>query len=238
MAEETVDQFLGRRERELIAQISALRGQLAPKEAELAHVQHMRSFLPGGSNAPKVDGLSALARALAVNSPLTFGSDPFGGPDLTIGASQPSPSIVEILYGTKTIKELTIQALLDHFPLGATAAAIREFIQDAYSRTIEPGSLRAQMHRLKADKILQHDAAKDIWDFAMGKRALYDTYRQTPSTKVVPELQDENSEDDDESPLLKAARSLAWDGDGSAEKQASNNPPENKAPGEIKRRKV
>lgn len=37
MAEETTAQFLGRRERELIAQVAALKGQLAPKEAELEH---------------------------------------------------------------------------------------------------------------------------------------------------------------------------------------------------------
>jgi hypothetical protein len=218
MAEETVAQFLGRRERELLAQVSALRGQLAPKEAELAQVQKMRALLPGGARESAMDELKAsLAHSFGdlVAAPAAPGT--------------PDP------YSNKTIKELVIQALLDHFPLGGTAAAIRDFIRDAYGRTIEPGSMRSQMHRLKADRILQHDAEKDCWDFATGKRALYDTYRQVPSANAMPELQDENPEDE---AFLEAARKLAWKDDDLVEKQASNNPPQAKPPSGIKRRVV
>ena len=121
-----------------------------------------------------------------------------------MGVSEPGQSIVEILYGSKTIKELTIQALLDHFPNGGSAVAIRDFIRDAYSRTIEPSSLRAQMHRLKADSILGHDPSTDTWNFRDGKRALYGTY-PTPR-KLMKELQDGPYDDD----LLNAAAKLAW----------------------------
>jgi hypothetical protein len=203
MAEETVDQFLARRERELIAQISALRGQLAPKEAELAHVQHMRSFLPGGPNAPSAASFDA-TNSVSVG-PLRIGllPDP--------AVAEKTGSIVDILYGTKTIKELTIQALLDHFPNGGSAAAIRDFIRDAYNRVVEPASMRAQMHRLKADDILGHEPSTDTWNFRDGKRALYARYDHPTSRKAMKELQDDSSDDDNA--LLEAATKLAWRGD-------------------------
>ena len=59
MTEETVAQFSGRRERELLAQVSALRGQLAPKESELAQVQEMRTLLPGGARESAMAQLEA-----------------------------------------------------------------------------------------------------------------------------------------------------------------------------------
>jgi hypothetical protein len=34
-------------------------------------------------------------------------------------------------YADKTIKQLVVQALFDHFPNGGTAADIRDFIRDA-----------------------------------------------------------------------------------------------------------
>lgn len=119
MAEETVEQFVARRERELTAQISAIRR------------------------------LDALAPAPFVRT----------------------AGLLALAYGGKTIKELTLQALLDHFPNGGTAAAIRNFIRDAYDRTIDPAKVRAQMRRLKADSILVHDPLTDTWNFRDGKRA-------------------------------------------------------------------
>jgi hypothetical protein len=218
LREETTNEFLDRRERELTAQISALNGQLAPKAAELSQIRRVRAAL-------KLD--AHLSESLPSETEPATNHPPAGfdyGAALTNvigGRSMPA-------YHTMTIKELVIQALLDHFPLGGPAAAIRLFIRDAYSRGVEPGSMRAQMHRLKTDKILQHDATKDIWDFATGKRALYDTYRQVPPANAMPELQDDSSEED--SPLLEAARKLAWDGDGFAEKQDSDKPPDPKRP--------
>ena len=205
LREETTSQFLARRERELTAQIAALRGQLAPKEAELSHVQHMRSFLP--TPDPIIREADAHLHIGGVAGVWDKNSSPS------------IPAILASIYGTKTIKELTIQALLDNFPNGGTVSAIRDFIRDAYSRTIEPGSMRSQMHRLKADKILHHDAEKDRWDFATGKRALYDTYSQVPPASMMPELQDDISEED--SALLEAARKLAWNEDDFAKSQGA-----------------
>jgi hypothetical protein len=195
--EETTIQFLDRRERELTAQISALNGQLAPKEAELLQIKRVRAALNLVTDLSK--SMSSEAEPTANQQTASFNYEA-ALTRVIGGRSMPG-------YQAMTIKELLIQALLDHFPLGGTAAAIREFIKDAYGKGIEPNSMRTQMHRLKVDKILQHDATKDIWDFATGKRALYDTYRQVPPAKAMPELRDDNPEDD---ALLRAAAAMAW----------------------------
>jgi hypothetical protein len=184
LREETTSEFLDRRERELVAQIAAIRGQLAPKEAELSAIQRMKAVINLADDLSP--SLGALARA----------------PSWAANPNQQSAP-----YAAMTIKQLTIQALLDHFPLGGSAAEIRDFIRDAYRRTIEPSSMRAQMHRLKADSILKHDPEKDVWDFAMGKRALYDTYSHQSSRNAMPELRDSDQDDD---ALLRAAAAMAW----------------------------
>jgi hypothetical protein len=210
MAEETVAQFLGRRERELSAQVAALKGQLAPKEAELEQVRKMRALLPGGALDSMTDAIdSSLGRSSANIADLA---------DAPYAPSTSDP------YSDKTIKELVIQALLDNFPNGGTAATIRDFIRDAYRRTIEPASMRSQMHRLKTDSVLKHDPEKDIWDFQLGKRALYDTYNHQSSRKAMPELRDNDPDDDDA--LLRAAEKLAWTpaDDEAAQKSETTNP--------------
>jgi hypothetical protein len=186
LAEETTHQFLERREQELMAQISALRGQLAPKEAELEQVQRLRAALifGVGNTAPRTsasdfpDGntLCALS-ALSPQSPLA--------PQTPLG----TPAV--LLYGHRTIKDLVVQALLDHFPEGGSSGDIRNFIRIAYGRTIEPSSLRPQMHRLKTDEILGHEPSTDTWNFRDGKRALYARYDHPTSRKTMRELQDE-----------------------------------------------
>jgi hypothetical protein len=89
-----------------------------------------------------------------------------------------------------TIKQLAIQALLDHFPDGGTLADIRDFIQDAYGRGILPSSLRPQMHRLKADKVLGHEPSTDTWNFRDGMRRKYAWYNHPSSRRAMKELQD------------------------------------------------
>jgi hypothetical protein len=197
MAEETTQQFLARRERELIAQISALRGQLAPKEAELAQIQRMKASLTlaGGNSAASA---KALANVIgdsmdtnALNALAALGPPPSVlSPSVLSQCHNPLLQVIAP-YPDKTIKELVVQALLDHFPDGGTAADIRNFIRDAYGRTIEPSSLRPQMHRLKTDEILRHEPSTDTWNFRDGKRALYARYDHPTSRKAMRELQDE-----------------------------------------------
>ena len=190
MAEENTHQFLGRRERELIAQIAALRGQLGPLEAELVQVQKMRSFLPGGANNSLTSGLADLVRPFAgiANQLGLTGNAAF---DLGLIPQPPNAR-----YVAMTIKELTIQALLDHFPKGGTAAEIRDFIRDAYGRVIEPSSLRPQMHRLKADAVLLHDPATDAWNLTKEKRLAYSMYDHPTSRAAMSELKDETPTDE------------------------------------------
>jgi hypothetical protein len=197
MADETVDQFLARRERELTAQISALHGQIAPKEAELLQIRRVKAALNLDADLSK--SLTSEAELPANHHLFTTNYDAVLAS--VIGGRSMPP------YHTMTIKELTIQALLDHFHVGGTAAGIRDFIRDAYGRAIEPASMRTQMHRLKVDSILKYDPDKDIWDFQLGKRALYDTYNHQSSRKAMPELRD-NAPDDDA--LLRAAEKFPW----------------------------
>ena len=160
--EETTSRFLGRREQELLSRIAALRGQLMPLEAELAQVQQMRAMLPQpDSKAP-----SELAKAIAAGQ--AFQS--------AVGASA-NP------YAGRTIKDLTIQALIDGFPNGATTAELGEFMRTGYGRIIGQPSLRTQLHRLKAAGILEQNGPFDNWNFKEGKRGLYSMYDHPTSDR-------------------------------------------------------
>jgi hypothetical protein len=90
-----------------------------------------------------------------------------------------------------TIKELAIQALLDRFPKGAMLNTIRDFIRDAYGRSIAPSSLRTQMHRLKEAGIIGQEPSTDTWNFQDGKRRLYAMYNHPSSRRAMRELRDD-----------------------------------------------
>ena len=160
MSEENLYEFVARRERELIAQISATKGQinllhaqLAMREVELIEVQHIK------------------ASASCASPPNS---------NTTVGAAYGvvSQAAVDLgLYEGMTIKQLAIQALVDHFKKGGTTIEIRDFINDAYGRDILPSSLRPQLHRLKAAGILGQEPSTDTWDFRDGKRENYTLYK-------------------------------------------------------------
>jgi hypothetical protein len=201
---ETLEQFLDRREKDLLARVSVLRGQLGPAEAELIQIQKWKAVIamnaadslglpqrnhnsvvePALGVVPASDysGLSALS-ALNHPSPLALGGVP--------GVAISQLSAVNPRFATATIKELVIQALLDGFPNGATMMEIRDFIRAGYSREIQPSSLRPQMHRLKADQVLGQDPSTDTWNFRDGKRHLYAMYDHPTSRRAMKELQDE-----------------------------------------------
>ena len=88
-----------------------------------------------------------------------------------------------------THKELVIQALIDHFPKGATVAEIRDFISNAYGRPVEQNTLRPQMHRLKADSVLIQD--EEVWNLNPEKRRLYAMYNHPSTRAAMPELKDD-----------------------------------------------
>src|SRR5205807_5350620 len=88
-------------------------------------------------------------------------------------------------YQTMTQKELVVQAILDNFKNGGTAAEIRDFIRDAYGIVIAPSSLRPQMHRLKADGVLTHDPSTDTWNLVPDKRVGYALYDHPTSRAAM-----------------------------------------------------
>jgi hypothetical protein len=217
---ETLAQFLDRREKELLALVSALRGQLNPVEAELSEIQSFKTLIAAGRAAGLTDNasnallpqrnsnavletqfkLSGLEEAQANIEVLNNNMEKF--------AESARQQIENALYpagtryGSMTIKELAIQAMIDHFPAGATTSDIREFVLAGYGRTIEANSLRAQMHRLKADGILSQTG--EIWNLEPRKRQLYGMYNHPTSRAAMKELQDE--------PELSAKRTIAGGG--------------------------
>src|SRR5262249_20764006 len=157
--------------------VVALRGQLGPIEAELIKVQRMRAVLAEEIKPPG----DPLAKVLASQ---------------TIAGRAPSIAAVaasENPYATRTIKDLVVQALLDAFPYGATTIEMRDFIRTGYGRTIDPSSLRTQLHRMKAAGIVGQDASNDNWNFRDGKRQLYSMYDHPTSRRGMQELQDESA---------------------------------------------
>jgi len=178
---ESLRSFLERRKRELAAQVAALRGQIGPKEQELAEIELVIAALPPIGLLPQTSpprGLLGNVEAEAL-SLLAFYND--------------TPLVLEMAarYQKMTIKELVVQAFLDHFPNGATAAQIRDFIRDAYGRDIEASSLRPQMHRLKSAGRLLFNPEGDIWNLDPRARLLYSRYDHPTSRKAMKELQDE-----------------------------------------------
>ena len=160
MTEETTQQFLARRKKELLAQISALKGQLAPKEAELAQITKFEAAQTNVATLPLVTLGSLYGSGTALQTPLTSAAifDRLG-PEKTNALAQATDAMARAgssmseaisralgahtatRYADMTIKQMVVQALLDNFPNGATAAEIREFIHFGYGREIEPSSL-------------------------------------------------------------------------------------------------
>jgi hypothetical protein len=224
MTEETTEQFLDRRERLLMSRVSALRGQLAPAETELAAIRQMRALL-----VEEKREVSELAKLIAANPP----------PPASFGQIAPPPGSFELLdqsvtgesfagllaasFAKRTIKDLVIQALIDAFPRGATTSELKDFMLAGYSRNVDPGSLRTQLHRLKGAGILAQNAAGDTWNFQNGQRALYMRYDHPTSRQGMSELQDEPTEPDsiDDNELLKRATELAWKDDDQTERASA-----------------
>lgn len=207
MAEETTTQFLQRRRAELSAQISALKGQLSPKEFELAQIDKMLVVLGLGSAGNALTGHfgSGLrpfldnpgANALMIDSALSASAADFMAP---VGdVIDPTDR-----YSKMTIKQLVVQAFLDAFPHAATTQELRNFIHSGYGREIEQSSLRPQLHRLKADLVLLFDGNLQAWKLNPEKRKIYTLYDHSRSREAMKELQDE--------PVSPGARTLAAGG--------------------------
>lgn len=214
MTEETAHSFLQRRRRELEAQISALKGQLVPKQDELAQIDKMLTAAgPPPAVAPALPQRNDNAAVQFDYAAAAQSLQPF------LESAIPSAEAMEKMRGaleawessqTKailrsmtdpisrftamTIKELVVQAIIDHFPNGGKISDIREFIRNGYGREIDQASLRPQMHRLKADGVLIQEG--EIWNMERRKRGLYAMYDHRTSRTAMRELKDDAISDD------------------------------------------
>jgi hypothetical protein len=189
MSDENLYGFLERRERELRHQIAALKGQIAQIQGQLAQREHELAEIVRVQASRTVAGGPIAALTQTNNNALVSGeiSD-----KATFAGTVSTPPELARRFAEMTIKELVVQSLLDNFPNGATAAQIREFIRDAYGRPIEPSSLRPQMHRLKADAILEQNALSgDIWNLNPAAKVGFRMYDHPTSRKAMKALQDE-----------------------------------------------
>jgi hypothetical protein len=192
---ESLAQFLDRRENELAARVSALRGQLAP--LELAEIQKVKMLIAGNRAMGLPDPPSSALVPHAVTVPHVCDLlRQTNSNALMEGPSSVSPLTGAVFYDVfptryekMTIKELAIQGLIDHFPNGTTTSNLREFIFSGYSRAVAADSLRTQMHRLKAQGILNQNG--EIWNLEPRKRGLYAMYNHPSSRAAMKELQDE-----------------------------------------------
>ncbi len=190
MAEETIYAFLERRERELEQQIAALQGQLEPKQAELAALRRSKNALNIGSGNALSGGVN-LGNINALAAPFALSPDsPSNGLGM-LGNPPPSNTLAAAPYAGWTIKQMVVQAFLDHFRRGATSQQLREFIHVAYGRPIDPSSLRPQMHRLKGAGGLEHDSSTDKWNLTKDARAKYTMYNHPSSRAAMEELKDD-----------------------------------------------
>jgi hypothetical protein len=184
MTEETLFEFIDRRQRELESQLAALAGEanrvgrlIEAKKQELAKIQRIRESTterPGERpHLPKNLRVSVL------------------GPVTRLRTIDALPADIANRFAEMTIKGCVVQAIVDKFPEGGTAAEIRDFIRDAYHRTIPPSSMRPQMKRLKADGVLTHEVKTDTWNLVPEKRAIYLRYDHPSSRRAMKELKDD-----------------------------------------------
>jgi hypothetical protein len=147
-AGETLGGFLTRRREELEAQISILRGQLVPREAELAQINKMRQLLADAT----VVGSDGLPQSNSCATPtLVFEA---------VGRLPPGQQVTNLppvfeAVANLTIKQMILGALRDHFHEGATPAELREYFKHAYGREIDRTSISPQLTRMRDDGIIE-----------------------------------------------------------------------------------
>lgn len=156
-AEETLADYLKRRERELIQQTAAIRGMLIPKEKQLEEVrqamkaiglersyaEELKSFVDQGQDTPPPNCLSNTLEAAAF---------------------QTMQAIAEGL----TIKDLILRALNDHFHLGATPSELSDYMKAAYGREIDRNSISPQLARLRDEGLVQNtNALSGKWEIVL-----------------------------------------------------------------------
>jgi hypothetical protein len=179
--DETLREFIERRERELVQQIRALRSQLATKETELVEVRRTKGTL-GVPNVPAVPPPKEAVKP--THSRRVADADCVMLAQKIKHASNPS----------LTIKELIIRAFLDQFREGGKPGEIGKHIHRSYGRRVESGSIRPNLARLRFDGLIRQGVGT-IW--------ILDPY-------VADLMRPVYDAPNDEDYLMQLAASLAW----------------------------
>jgi DNA-binding transcriptional ArsR family regulator len=144
MAGPKLADYLEIRERELESQVSNVRGQLAPLEAELAQVRKIRSLIADARAA----GLDDLASDALL-------PDPPAQSPLEQVAQAIQPAVSQLLAAaqaeTLTIKEMILRALRDHFENGASPTELRDYMRAAFGKEVDRNSISPQLARLREE---------------------------------------------------------------------------------------
>lgn len=194
---ETTRQFLARRERELAQEVAQMHAQLGPKEVELAEVRRAKSAIDkSGLGASVGSGLLGLGLPdLGASPNLEFGGLLAGAlDDLRENPGRrtegPRPAVrlpkapekstvdpkdfdVASPYQHYTMKELTVKALAEHFPHGATAKQLLQFFAGAWDRNIKRENLSPQLSRLVQTGVLTREGR--VWSLASSNKAPTDS---------------------------------------------------------------
>lgn len=172
---ETFRDFIDRREDELVEHIHALRSELGPLEKELAEIRKTKATL---GIPPPLFTLHPVP-----NDTLPMSAS--GGLDQTTLARAVQG---DVSPKDMTIKELIIRALLD-FPTGAMPEEIGDHISKSLGRSINPGSLRPNLLRLREAGAVTHDGLASRWMLDPNTTAaLHALINETPPMKMAIEL--------------------------------------------------
>lgn len=182
--DETLHEFLERREHELTNKVRDLRAELDPLEKELIEIRRTRASL---GIARPFDLLVPTPSEAAANSAMKRDDD-YRSLANTIRHTPPQ---------SLKIKELIVLAFVSHFHASAAPQEISHYIRKAYKRDIDSGSIRPNLGRLREDGILMQGAnSKWILD-------------PTAANVILPQY---HAADPDEW-MLEAAKKLAWKDD-------------------------
>jgi hypothetical protein len=153
--DETLRDFLERRERELTQQIRALHSQIAPMEIEITEIRRSKAALGLPPATTPADFVASVGPV-----PLTARGIERPNRCRTI-----AKAIRDKPLGEMSIKQLIIKALFGHFKEGATPLDLSHFLSETYMRAIGSGSIRPILARLREDgMVVRNVEAKWLLD--------------------------------------------------------------------------
>jgi hypothetical protein len=145
--DETLRDFVERRERELMDQIQLLQDQLASKQRELADVREVKGKLGLPDAAPEMTPLPLSDNELIA---LIKTRGTACGALITL-IQQRTPEQL-------TIKQMIMRTLLEHLKDGATPGELRNCIRENYARNIGDTSIRPNLERMKRNGLIQKES--------------------------------------------------------------------------------